>query len=120
MVDDLPPERSDGDDASRVEPSPRGTRNRLWVDPCRSVHGISAFPVDLSPGAKADHQRVYLGRIGIERMKKEFCIAPSTVYPSVHASSICELEAGDLLVSCYAGTREGSADSVVLDRKSVV
>jgi predicted neuraminidase len=45
---------------------------------------------------------------------KEFCLAPSSRYPSMHASTICELPDGALLVACYAGEREGSPDSVVL------
>lgn len=47
-------------------------------------------------------------------MERRFCIEPSPEYPSMHASSVCELEDGDLLACCYAGMREGSPDSVVL------
>jgi len=47
-------------------------------------------------------------------MKGGFCIGPSVEYPSMHASSVCELPDGNLLACCYAGMREGSPDSVVL------
>ncbi len=47
-------------------------------------------------------------------MERRFCIEPTPDYPSMHASSVCELEDGRLLACCYAGMREGSPDSVVL------
>ena len=45
---------------------------------------------------------------------RDFCIKPPPEHPSCHAASICELPSGELLACCYAGTREGAPDSVVL------
>ena len=47
-------------------------------------------------------------------MRTDFCLEPTVRYPSMHASSVCELASGDLLVCSYAGKREGSPDSVVI------
>lgn len=47
-------------------------------------------------------------------MKRKPCIITNEEYPSCHASSICELNNGDLLACCYAGKEEGSPDQVIL------
>lgn len=51
------------------------------------------------------------GRLDIS---SRFPIVTCGRFPSCHSSTICELPGGGMLVACYAGKREGSADSVIL------
>lgn len=47
-------------------------------------------------------------------MKEAFVFVGTLQYPSCHAATICELPNGDLLAAWYAGSEEGSPDSVIL------
>jgi predicted neuraminidase len=51
----------------------------------------------------------------LERLKlTQRFILPPPSHPTCHAPSLCQLPSGELLLSFYAGSKEGAPDSVVL------
>lgn len=49
----------------------------------------------------------------IEGIEQRFAL-PEGVVPSCHGATICSLPSGELVFCCYAGSREGSTDSIVI------
>lgn len=49
-------------------------------------------------------------------VKQQFVFPPG-LFQSCHGASICELPTGEIAVCCYADSREGSPDSVIIGRR---
>jgi len=49
----------------------------------------------------------------VDGVEERFAL-PEGAFPSCHGATVCSLSSGELVTCCYAGSREGSPDSVVV------